>query len=232
MDESLRVFSDALSDPDPQLTLASMLCEAVGVIRRILVCESPNHAKLAAISSTLDEFAPPPPPGPPPDGTTPGGVARDIAGQLACHPAPATAVLERFAREPVHVAGSRVVIRPASDAEQRRLRTDGETVHYRTGQLVTASGIHVAAVQLAVIPARLPGALAARLGGPEPFGRVAGRHMRRIGRAAAAGADGDWYAVRSTALLEVDGLNAGIASEWVLREFCDHVAALGGGHGG
>lgn len=47
---------------DPNLDLASMLCQLVLDIRQILVCESPTTAKLAAIAEAIDELAPPPPP--------------------------------------------------------------------------------------------------------------------------------------------------------------------------
>ena len=225
MDESLAALSD------PRLDLASMTAEAFTLIRLILASDSPPAAKCAGVWDVLAELAPPPGPGawappigPIPAGTTPGEIARIIAHKLACHPAPATSLLERFAGEALHVKTACAGERPARDGERRRLRAaPGETVHASDGELVTGHGVHVATVQLAVIPARLPPDIINHLGGEVPFGTLAAPHgLRR--RARAATATGEDPAVRSTALLEVGGEPVGIAAEWISREFVEHVA--------
>ena len=46
---------------DPDLDLASMLCQLILDIRLILVHpDLPNHVKLSAIQTAVDELAPPP----------------------------------------------------------------------------------------------------------------------------------------------------------------------------
>jgi len=210
-----------------------MMCEAVTLIRLHLDCPgTPDIARLSAIRSVVNALCPPVQPagcGPlAPAVATAGQVAGLIFDTLTGNPAPATALLERLAREPVRVASCRQPVeRPPNELERRRLHAaPGELIHWRDGQLVTRSGVHAAAVHLAVIPARLPAGIRDRLGGPVPFGTLAGDRLKRRARAAAAGQDGDWYAVASTALLEVDGQLAGYSSEWVLPEFYAHVAAL------
>ena len=212
-----------------------MMCEAVTLIR--LYLDHPGlgtPARLSAIRGVVDELCPPVTPascGPlSPPLVTPGQVAALIVDTLTGNPAPATALLERLAREPVRVTSCRQPVeRPPDETERRRLHTaPGEVIHWRDGQLVTQSGVHAASVHLAVIPARLPAGIRTRLGGTVPFGTLAAGRLKRRARAAAPGGDGDWYAVASTALLEVDGKLAGIASEWVVPEFCGHVAALSG----
>jgi len=233
MDESLRALSRAASDP--RLDLASMMCEAVTLIRLHLDCPgTPGIARLSAIRSVVDELCPPVQPagcGPlTPPLATAGQVADLIASTLTGNPAPATALLERLAREPVRIASCRQpVTRPPDELERRRLHAKpGEVIHWRDGQIVTRSGVHAAASHRAVIPARLPADIAAELDSGIPFGTLAGDRLKRRARAATAGQSGDWYAVASTALLEVDGQLAGYSSEWVLPEFCAHVAALAG----
>ena len=60
MNESLRALRD------PGLDLASVLCQLILDIRRILVHpDLQNAVKLRAIAEAVDELAPPPPPSDP-----------------------------------------------------------------------------------------------------------------------------------------------------------------------
>jgi hypothetical protein len=235
MDESLRAFSDTLSDPDGDLTLASLACEAFGIIRRILACESPNHAKLAGIAQVIDEFAPPPGPGggiasgvSPRALSTAAGVAEDIADELRFHPGPATALLERLAGEPARLKNTQD--RPVTATERLQLRArPGDDVRSRDADLYTASGIHIACVRLTVITGRLPEDVAAGLDSDIPFGTLAApHHPSRRGRAATTCCDDPHFAVRAAALLVFGNadLPAAIAAERITRGFCQHVAAL------
>jgi hypothetical protein len=230
MDESLRAFSDTLSDPDGDLTLASLACEAFGIIRRILACESPNHAKLSAIAGVIDEFAPPPgpPAALPPARSAAAGVAEDIADDLRCHPGLATPLLERLAREPARLKNTQE--RPATAGERRQFRArPGDDVRSRDADLYTASGIHIACVRLTVITGRLPEDVAAGLDSDIPFGTLAApHHPSRRGRAATTCCDDPHFAVRAAALLVFGNadLPAAIAAERITRGFCQHVAAL------
>jgi hypothetical protein len=232
MDESLRGLSAALGDDDGALTLASMLCEMVGLQRRILNCGSPNHAKLSAIARLIDEFAPPPGPGDdaiPQSRGGPAAAAAIIAGELRDSPGPATATLERFAQDNIILKNTED--RDTTDSERRRLRVrPGETVRARNADLYTAGGIHVASVQLAVIPGRLPPDVADSLDSDVPFGTLAAPHRpARRARVASDCYGGLRVAIRSAALLVFShaDLPAAAAGEHVTREFCDHIAAIG-----
>ena len=118
-----------------------MMCEAVTLIR--LYLDQPGMgtpARLSAIRGVVDELCPPVTPascGPlAPPLATPGQVTALIADTLTGNPAPATALLERLAREPVHIASSRQpVVRPPDATERRRLHAvPGELVHWRDGR--------------------------------------------------------------------------------------------------
>lgn len=230
MDESLAAISRALSDP--RLDLASMLCEAVTLIRVYLDQPGMNsRARESAIRGVIDELCPPVQPA---DCTIPLvpvlATAVDVAGELArkftVNPAPVTALLERFARERLWVKVAGEDTRPASDSERRRLHArPGTVVYVRSGQLVTVSGVVAAGIQLTVVPELLPGEVCAGLASEVPFGTLAADYgLARRARAATSAA-GD-PAVVSTALLEVGGELAGFSAEAVPLSFCEHVAAM------
>ena len=221
MDESLSALSD------PRLDLASMLCEAVTAIRLYLhQPELPLPARLAGIADVIDELCPPPAPATmPPPGDT-GQVAGRVAAELRASPGPATALLERLAGEDLWITVASEGTRLLEYQEIRRLHAPLGTMAYaRSGQMVTVSGIAAARTSLTVIPSRQPEDVRAALGSDVPFGALCGpgRLTRRFRAATATGGD---PAVRSTAVLEVDGELAGIASEWITRKFCEHVAVL------
>jgi hypothetical protein len=221
MDESLASLSD------PRLDLASMLCEAVTAIRLYLhEPELPLPARLSGIAHVVDELCPPPGPAAlTPLGDT-GQVAERAAAELRSNPGPATALLERLAGEDLWITVTSEGTRLLDDGERQRLHAPPGTEAYaRTGHLITVSGIPAARTSLTVIPSRLPEDILAALGSDVPFGALCGpeRLGRRFRAAAATGGD---PAVRSTAVLVVDGELAGIASEWISEVFCTHVVAL------
>lgn len=222
MDESLAPLSD------PRLDLASLMCEAVTAIRLYLgQPELPALARLSGIAHVIDELCPPPGPSACPAGSGPGQVAEAAAAELRANPGPATALLERLAREDLWITVTSEGTRLLDDGERRRLHAPPATGAYvRTGQLVTVSGVTAARTSLTVIPGLLPPDVRGALGSDVPFGALcgSGRLGRRFRAATATGAD---PAVRSTAILEVDGELAGIASEWITEEFCRHVSVLG-----
>lgn len=235
--DALRSLSRTLDDPGLEMT--SMLFEAVDRVRLAL-----NHpdlrpaARLSMAAHVLDELSP----GRCPDkdsgrlrpaaGFIADGqdAAWQIAGRLRGHPAPATAVLEQFAREPLRAGNRRETTRQPCDVDRLRLPVRrGDMIWERAADLITLSGILCAAVRLTVVRQLLPPDVAARMGGDLPFGTLCGGRLARRARAAyPAGGD---PAVLSTALLVVDGQLAGYASEEVAAGFCDHAAKLGDGHG-
>jgi hypothetical protein len=86
-----------------------VLCQLILDIRRILVQpELPNHVKLSAIQTAVDELAPPP--GPLPLDTPGGGAYR--SGHAASGPGCPTAVMSPLASDWRRVRSRRVEGRP------------------------------------------------------------------------------------------------------------------------
>lgn len=234
MDESLGAISRALSDPG--LEMASMLFEAVSRIRLGLHYPGLNSpARLSLIASVLDDLCPPPAPE---DPLTPLGhvppAGRDVAGGIAArlrsHPAPATVLLEQFAREPLRVKNRAEETRAPCDTDRLRLPVrHGDRIYERSCDLITVSGVPCARARLTVIVQLLPADVVAGLGSDVPFGELCGPgRLARRARAAYPAAGGG---VASTALLVIGGQLAGIAEEEITAGFCEHAARLGGGHG-
>lgn len=233
MDESLAAISRALSDDN--LDLASMMCEAVTLIRLYLDRPGMNsRSRLSGIRHVVDELCPPVQPAACTAPLAPVlATAADVAGELirilTGNPAPFTLLLERLAREATWVRVVSEVTRPATDGERRRLHIrPGTSVYVRTGQLVTVSGGTAADVRITVVPELLPDEVRGGLSGSVPFGMLAAPYgLARRARVAAAG--GGDLAVISTALLEVEGELAGFSAEAVPLSFCEHAAALAAG---
>lgn len=163
--------------------------------------------------------------------------ARDVGSVLAAILAASSRPLTRILED---LSGTELSIKVTGDGE--RSLTDGERLRlsaaafrrcrWRTGLLVTADGTVAASTALLWLPARLPFDACRDLdAGGQPAGVILGRlGMRREDRRAMStrmmeevtGADA---AVRSTAVLMVDGQAVGIADECVTREFAESLAA-------
>jgi len=218
--------------PDPYLEFTSRVTEAATVMGLALNHPEMNSlARLSAIRHVLDELFPRPDddpallPGRIP--ATADDVAVVLADQLQGHPAAATRLLETAAREQLRVKNRQDETRPPADSERFRLHfRHGEQVYDRTVDLITLSGVTVARARLTVIPAMLPGDIRDGLASDTPFGTLCGDRLARRARAAAAATRRDRPAVTATALLIVQGYAAGISSEEIPWEFCEHVAQL------
>jgi hypothetical protein len=161
----------------------------------------------------------------------------DVSGVLAAILAASSRPLTRILGD---LSGTQLAIRVLDDGERGlekreafRLGAEGIVrCRWRTGLLVTADGAVAASTMLVWLPARIPyDACEALNAGEEPAGVILGRlGMRRVDRRAMAtsgmedvtGADA---AVRSTAVLEVDGKAVGYADECVTKAFAESLAA-------
>lgn len=157
----------------------------------------------------------------------PDEVGSVLAAILAASSRPLTRVLE-------DLSGTRLRIQVLADghraltkAERFRLHAAGITrCRWRHGLLVTADGSVAASTALVWLPARIPFDACTELdAAAEPAGVILGRiGMRREDRRAMAtslmeevtGADA---AVRSTAVLVVDGQKIGYAEETITKAF-------------
>ena len=159
-----------------------------------------------------------------------------LAAVMRASTRPATEILE-------HLSGQKLTIKVLSSGERsltdtimepyrHRLGAEGiVSCCYRTGLLVTDDGTVAAGTFLLWLPCRLPyGACTAFSAGTEPAGRILGPlGMRREDRRALAttgieeitGADA---AVRSSAVLVVEGMAAGVAEENITMEFAASLA--------
>src|SRR6266567_3232102 len=162
MDESLAW----LRSPETAPALGDLLCGLIRDIRLILVhSDLGNASKLAAITETVDQLAPPP--GPQAAGAQ---TAALIVALLSRNIGPATILFEKLAGEQIRIeltsSGNRLLtatehaelcLSPSASGYQRRgtLRTVG-------------SGLAVAEVSSIVVPGRLPASARRALGIPGP----------------------------------------------------------------
>ncbi len=227
-------MSDSLTwlrDPATKPALPDLLCGLIRDIRLILVHpDMANAAKLAAITQTVDQIAPPP-------GAERAGAqaAASVVALLARGTGPATLLFEELAGEPVRIdltgSGSRLLT--LTECFELGL-SPGSSGHQRTGTLrAVSSGLIAAEVTSLVVPDRLPAAARRALGmpGPDdpapppstiPLGRVlADLGVRRepLGaRLVANAASG--FLVESSARMWLGDVPVALASERVTTEFC------------
>lgn len=160
--------------------------------------------------------------------TSADGVANLMATLLSVSTTPATLLLEELARTPIRIEVLGRADRELTAAEHYRLEAGPSTTgHYRSGLLRTASGLVVAETTLVILPQRLPSTAAAALAGTNvPVGKIlAPLGMQRTDRRALsltgslndAGTD---VAIKSSAVLVVNGVKVGIATEKITGDFC------------
>jgi hypothetical protein len=237
MDESLAW----LRYPQTAPALGDLLCGLIRDIRLILVHSDLGSAsKLAAITQTVDQLAPPP--GPEASGAR---TAAMIVAMLARNDGPATILFEKLAGERIRIELTGCDDRPLTAAEQGELYLGAGAVgHQRTGTLRTAgSGLAVAAVTSVVVPDRLPAAARRALGipGPDdpapppsaiPLGKVLaelGVRREPLGARLArdsASPPGGGVAVESAARMWLGDLPVALAGERVTAQFCQRVGGL------
>jgi hypothetical protein len=224
-----------LRDPETEPALGALLCGLIRDIRLILVHpDLGNVAKLGAITSAVDQLAPPGPE------ASAAPAAAAVAALLASGTGTATALFEELAGEQVRIELTGCADRPLTASECLELRASaGAHGHQRTGTLRTAnSGMVVAEVSSLVVPGRLPADARRALGisGPPgdpvpppsgiPLGKVLagfGGHREPLGarmvRDSTRG-PGSRVSVESSARMWLDGLPVALASERVTAEFC------------
>ena len=224
-----------LRDPATEPALPDLLCGLIKDIRLILVHpDMANAAKLAAITRTVDQMAPPP-------GSQPVGAqaAAPVVALLARGTGPATLLFEELAGEPVRIDLTTSGHRLLNLTECLELGVSpGAYGHERNGTLRTVhSGLMAAEVSSLVVAERLPAAARRALGmpGPDdpapppstiPLGRVlADLGVRRepLGArliSAAASASGGRFLVESSARMWLADVPVALASERVATEFC------------
>ena len=154
-----------LRDPETEPALGVLLCGLIRDIRLILVHpDLGNVAKLGAITSAVDQLAPPPGPE-----ASAAPTAAAVAALLASGTGTATALFEKLAGEQIRIELTSCAGRPLTATECLELRASpGAHGHQRTGTLRTAnSGMVAAEVSSLVVPGRLP----AQDSGPPPRGR-------------------------------------------------------------
>ena len=234
MDDSLAW----LRDPETDHALRDLLCGLIRDIRVILVHpDLGNAAKLAAITDTVGQLAPPP-------GQEASGAqaAISVVALLARNTGPATILFEELAGEQVRIELTGCADRPLTGAECLELRTSpGAHGHQRTGTLRAAnSGLVAAEVSSVVVPCRLPASARRALGIPGadepalppsgiPLGKVlAGLGVRREPLGArlvrdSTGVSGGRVSVESSARMWLAGMPVALASERVTAEFCQRV---------
>jgi hypothetical protein len=231
-------MSDSLTwlrDPATEPALPHLLCGLIRDIRLILVHpDMANAAKLAAITQTVDQMAPPP-------GSTPIGpqAAASVVALLARGTGPATLLFEELAGEPVRIdlTGSGTRLLTLTECFELGV-SPGAYGQERSGTLRTVgSGLVAAEVTSLVVPDRLPAAARRALGmpGPDdphpppstiPLGKVlADLGVRRepLGARLASGAtsaSGGRILVESSARMWLGDVPVALASERVTTEFC------------
>ena len=227
-----------LRDPATEPALPDLLCGLIRDIRLILVHpDMANAAKLAAITQTVDQMAPPP-------GSQPAGpqAAASVVALLARGTGPATLLFEELAGEPVRIdlTGSGTRLLTLTECFELGV-SPGAYGHERSGTLRTVgSGLVAAEVTSLVVPERLPAAARRALGmpGPDdpapppsaiPLGKVlADLGVRReplgarlvSGVSGAASASGGRILVASSARMWLGDVPVALASERVTTEFC------------
>jgi hypothetical protein len=240
-----RLTPETPAGPDPMglLSALSLLRQATDDVR--LYCVTPGMPaarKVDAILLLLNEVLPAPQgsparPGWIQPGTDAAGVASLIAQRLAGHPQMATAAIEEYAGEAVIVRteqagelalGDDPVNHPVpgllDGTERRRLGVPrGTACQWRTGWMITVSGVVAARVKLLAVPGRLPATVAARLHGSAPFGQLVAVHDPHR-RAREARADGERVISTAAVVLGRDGAPCALAWEETLPEFTRHLA--------
>lgn len=227
-----------LREPEAEPALSDLLCGLIRDIRLILVHpDLGNAAKLATITQTVDQLAPPPGPE-----TSAAPAAATVAALLARGTGTATALFEELSGEQIVIELTGRADRPLTTAECLELRAaPGTRAHERTGTLrATHCGLVAAQVSSLVIPGRLTAATLRTLGIPgpadpappptdPPLGKVLaalGAHREPLGarllRDDARGL-GTRLLVESSARMWLDGEPVALASERVTAEFCQQV---------
>jgi|GEM_PF-4137979 len=224
-----------LRDPATEPALPYLLCGLIKDIRLILIHpDMANAAKLAAITQTVDQMAPPP-------GSHPVGAqaAAAVVALLARNTGPATFLFEELAGEPVRIdlTGSGNRLLTLTECLELTL-SPGAYGHQRNGTLRTvSSGLVAAEVTSLVVPDRLPAGARRALGmpGPDdpapppstiPLGRVlADLGVRRepLGARLVSGstsAAGSRILVEASARMWLGDVPVALASERVTTEFC------------
>lgn len=164
-----------------------------------------------------------------------GVAARDVATVLAAWlnatPKPLTDIIGDITGTPVRIEVLARGERALTSREQFRLGAEGLVAcRWRTGLLIAADEV-AASTSLLWLPARLPvEACLALDAAQEPAGRVLAPYgLRRTDRQAMAttgmeGVVGKDVAVKSSAVLTVGGVAAGIAEEAISRAFARMLA--------
>jgi hypothetical protein len=235
MDESLAW----LRNPETEHALQDLLCGLIKDIRLVLIHpDLGNAAKLAVITETVDQLAPPP--GPQASGAQ---AAALVVAMLARNTGPATLLFERLAGERVRIELSGCASRPLTTAECLDLHVPaGSHGYQRTGTLRTVGTGQVAAeVSSVVIGGRLPASARRALGIPGdgeptpppsdvPLGTVlGGLGVRREPLGARLVRDsiripGGRVSVESSARMWLADAPVALASERVGAEFCQRAA--------
>jgi hypothetical protein len=230
MNESLTWLRDPATEP----ALPDLLSGLIRDIRLILIHpDLANAAKLAAITQTVDQMAPPP--GPQAIGTQ---AAASVVTLLGRGAGPATRLFEELAGEPIRIDLTGSAYRLLTLTECLELNVGlGTSGHQRNGTLRTVhSGLVAAEVTSLVVPDRLPPAARRTLGmpGPDdpapppsaiPLGTVlASLGVRRepLGARLTCGI-GSRFMVESSARMWLDDTPVALASERVTTEFCQRV---------
>ena len=236
MNESLTWLRDPATEP----ALPDLLSGLIRDIRLILIHpDLANAAKLAAITQTVDQMAPPP-------GPRAGGAqaAASVVALLARNTGPATILFEELAGEEIRIELAGCAGRPLTPAECRDLRVSADARGYeRTGTLRTvSSGLVAAEVSSVVLPGRLPASARTALGipGPDepappptdvPLGKaLAGHGVRREPLGArlvhddGARSPGGRVSVTSSARMWLADVPVALASERVTAELCQRAA--------
>jgi hypothetical protein len=234
MNESLTWLRDPATEP----ALPDLLSGLIRDIRLILIHpDLANAAKLAAITATVDQMAPPPGPR-----VINAQAAASVVTMLGRGTGPATLLFEELAGEPVRIDLTGTTHRLLTLTECLELSVSPGTYgQQRNGMLRTVySGLVAAEVSSLVVPDRLPPAARSALGmpGPDdpapppsaiPLGTVlAGLGVRResLGARLAAGtasASGRPVLVESSARMWLGDTPVALASERVTTEFCQRV---------
>ena len=161
---------------------------------------------------------------------TPDGAAVILAAILNVDPRPLVQVLELVTGQPVarlevkdHGGGELTM--PENVGELDALDVpEGTPARWRTGQLITSTGMTAADVSLIWVPTRLPAQARALIDqGQRPAGAILGPHgaTRHWSRARAQTGAG----VKSQAVVYLDGLPVALAAEDITLELCELMAA-------
>ena len=214
----------AALDLPPGLTLLGELFAVIADIRQTLDAGTPDTAKLAAIAGYLDERAPPP-------RMDPDQAAAVIAARLIAADGPATEVFAALLHREITLRVIGPHVRDPDPGERALLRLRvGEQLYVREGYLLAGS------IQCAKTTLRLAHGRVAEVAGDtawgriragEPCGTVLAPHGLRRPRRTVEIVPGDARPVRSSAVLYLGALPAGIAAEEVPDSLCAWLAERG-----